>query len=388
LFASGFINYLDRAILSVALPLIAIDLHLGPASKGVLLSAFFWSYAVMQLPMGWLSDRYYLRWFYAGAFALWSVACGVTGFAGTLGVLILLRIVLGVGESVYLPAGMKIVSLMFHPRDHGLATGLVNCGTRAGLAMGAPLVAWLVVAFGWKNAFFIVGFTSLVWLIPWLLVFPGRTPSPAGAAPASGRRGRNPGQFDRNLLGLCLGQICYSYYWYLLVTWLPDYLVESRHMPIRKAGAYAVIPYLIYTVCEPLGGWIADRLIRLGWSESRSRKTVITIAFLTSLMLLPAGLMANDVSAILLLGGASMVGLATGNLLALLQRLAPAGQVGLWTGVLNFSGNLSGVAAPLATGFLIARTNSYYPGFVVAVVILLAGIPIYWWMVGEARQRV
>ena len=386
LFASGFINYLDRAILSVALPLIAVDLSLGPASKGVLLSAFFWSYAVMQLPMGWLSDRYNLRWFYAGAFALWSVACGLTGFAGTLGVLLLLRIVLGIGESVYLPAGMKIVSLMFHPRDHGLATGLVNCGTRAGLALGAPLVAWLLVAFGWKNSFFIVGFASLVWLVPWLLTFPGRTPS-GGAAPAVGRSGWNAGQFDRNLLGLCLGQICYSYYWYLLVTWLPDYLVESRHMPLRKAGAYAVVPYLVYTVCEPLGGWIADRLVRLGWSESRSRKAVITIAFLTSLLLLPAGLMANDVSAILLLGGASMVGLATGNLLALLQRLAAPGQVGLWTGVLNFSGNLSGVVAPLATGLLIARTHSYYPGFVAAVVILLAGIPVYWWIVGESRQH-
>jgi len=97
--------------------------------------------------------------------------------------------------------------------------------------------------------------------------------------------------------------------------------------------------------------------------------------------------MANDVSAILLLGGASMVGLATGNLLALLQRLAAPGQVGLWTGVLNFSGNLSGVVAPLATGLLIARTHSYYPGFVAAVVILLAGIPVYWWIVGESRQH-
>src|ERR1019366_930466 len=124
LFASGFINYLDRAILSVALPPIAADLGLGPASKGGLLSAFFWSYALMQLPMGWYSDRLNLRWFYAGAFALWSLTCGFTGFAGSLGALILLRIVLGIGESVYLPAGMKIVSQFFHAGDRGLASGL------------------------------------------------------------------------------------------------------------------------------------------------------------------------------------------------------------------------------------------------------------------------
>jgi ACS family D-galactonate transporter-like MFS transporter len=384
LFAAGFINYLDRAIVSVALPVIALDLHLGPSAKGVLLSAFFWSYAVMQLPVGWYSDRLNLRWFYAGAFLLWSLACGFTGFAGTLGVIIVLRMVLGIGESIYLPGGMKIVSALFDAGRRGLASGLVNCGTRAGLAMGAPLIAWLVVKFGWRNAFFIVGFASLFWLAPWLLLFPSCR-STAVITHAAGSI-RSTARFDRNLLALCLGQICYSYYWYLLVTWLPDYLVESRHMPLQKAGSFAVIPYLVFAISEPLGGWIADRLVRDGWSELRSRKTVITASFLTSLMLLPAGLMASDVQAVLLLGGASLVGLSSGNLLALLQRAAPAGQVGLWTGVLNFAGNLSGIVAPLATGFLIARTGSYYPGFALAVIILLAGMPVYWWMVGDRRE--
>ena len=383
LFASGFINYLDRAILSVALPLIALDLHLGPESKGVLLSAFFWSYALMQLPMGFFSDRWNIRWLYTGAFALWSLACGFTGLAGTLSVLIGLRIVLGIGESVYLPAGMKIVSLFFRAGDRGLASGLMNCGTRAGLALGAPLIAWLVVRFGWKGAFFILGFSSLAWLVPWLLVFP----SSNHVAPVR-RMEHGPwfSTFDRNLAGLCFGQICYSYYWYLLVTWLPDYLVESRHMPIQKAGTYAAIPYLIFAVSEPLGGWIADRLVRFGWNEVRSRRTIITVAFLMSLMLLPAGLMSNDLSAVMLIGGASLVGLATGNLLALLQRMAPPRSVGMWTGVLNFSGNLSGIVAPLATGILIAKTGSYVPGFVVAVVILLAGLPAYWWIVKDRKE--
>ena len=380
LFASGLINYLDRSIVAVALPLIALDLHLGPAAKGVLLSAFFWSYAIMQVPMGWLADRCDLRWVYAGLFAAWSLACGLPGFASALGTLIVLRVLLGIGESIYVPGGMKIVSLLFERRERGLASGIMNCGTRAGLAVGTPVIAWLVVRWGWKNAFFVVGFSGLVWLVPWLFIFPTRDRLPA--VPED-KRGSAIGRFDRNLLALCGAHVCYSYYWYLLVTWLPDYLVESRHMPIQKAAGFAVVPYLTYTIAEPLGGWLADRLIHLGWRESRARKTIITVAFLTSLLLLPAGLVANDLIAVLLLGGAALVGLATGNILALLQLAAPEHEVGLWSGMQNFAGNLSGIVAPLATGLLIARTGSHYPGFVVAVVVLLTGIPIYWWGVKD-----
>jgi MFS family permease len=386
LFTSGFINYFDRAILSVALPVIAFDLHLGPAAKGVLLSAFFWSYSLMQVPIGWLSDRYNLRWLYAGSFALWSLACGFTGLASTLGMLILVRIVLGVGESIYLPGGMKVVSLFFDAKDRGLASGLVNCGTRAGLALGAPLIAMLIVALGWKSTFLWVGFASLVWLLPWLRVYPLRTPSPSAA---KSNPGRSRGWMDRNLLAMSSANFCYGYYWYLLVTWLPDYLVVSRHLPLRKAGAFAAIPYLIYATAEPLGGWIADRLVRFGWSEMRSRKVVITVAFLTSLMFVPVGFVANDVGAIMLIGGAALVGLATGNMLALLQRVAPADEVGLWTGFMNFGGNLSGIVAPIATGLLIARTHSYYPGFLVAVAVLLAGLPFFGrWILRDRNEPV
>src|SRR5689334_17469052 len=160
LFLAGFINYFDRAIVSVALPVIGAELHLGPAAKGVLLSAFFWSYSLMQLVMGPACDRYNLRWLYAGAFAVWSLACGFTGFANSLVALFAMRVVLGIGESVYLPGGMKIVSLLFGPKERGLASGIMNCGTRAGLAIGAPVIAWLVASLSWHNAFFVLGFGS------------------------------------------------------------------------------------------------------------------------------------------------------------------------------------------------------------------------------------
>lgn len=381
LFVAGLINYFDRAILSVALPVIGEELHLGPTAKGVLLSAFFWSYAFMQLPMGWFSDRFNLKWFYAGCFALWSAACGLTGFAGSLGVLLVMRVFLGIGEAVYLPGGMKIVSLLFDTRHRGLASGLVNCGTRLGLAVGAPIIAWLVIRMGWKSSFFAVGFLSLFWLVPWLLVYPAKAPARQGEAPPAGWGSLR--HLDRSLLGLCLAHIGFAYYWYLFVTWLPNYLVESRHMSLQQAGGYAVVPYFVFSVAEPLGGWLADFLVRRGWNEMRSRKAIITAAFLTSLALLVAGRTQNDNSAVLLLGAAALVGLSTGNILALLQQVAPCGEVGLWTGILNFAGNLSGIAAPVITGVLIARTGSYYPGFVVSVAILLCGLPAYWWMVKE-----
>jgi len=368
---------------SVALPVIAVDLHLGPAAKGVLLSAFFWSYALMQLPMGWAADRYNLRWFYAGAFALWSLACGFTGFAASLGVLLFMRVLLGIGESIYVPGGVKIVSLVFSVANRGLASGLMNCGTRAGLALGAPLIAFLVGSIGWHHAFFALGFGSLLWLLPWLWIYPHDVRSTA-ASPAPSL-GQTLAALDRNLLGLCLGHIAFSYYWYLLVTWLPDYLVEARHMTLQRAGGYTAIPFLVFGVSEPLGGWIADRLVSLGYGECRARKVVITAAFFTSVMLLVAGRMADDTTAVLMIGAASLVGLATGNLYALLASVAPEGLVGTWMGILNFAGNISGIVAPIVTGLLIARTGSHYPGFVVAVVILHLGLPAYWWMVGEKR---
>jgi len=379
LFFAGLINYFDRTIVSVALPAIAADLHLGPARMGVLLSAFFWSYALMQVPVGWLSDRYNLRWLYAACFALWSLTCGLTGFAASLGVLLVLRVLLGIGESIYLPGGMKMVSVLFPARNRGFASGLVNCGTRAGLAFGAPLIASIVVAFGWKNAFFLLGFTSLVWLVPWIAVFP-RGANTAEFGESGSARGEW-GRVDRRLLGVCVANIGYGYYFYLMVTWLPAYLVQMRHLPLQAAGAYAVIPYLTFALGEPIGGWIADRLVAIGLDETFTRKVVITASFLTGILLIPAGMATSTKATVLLLGGASLVGLSTGNLYALVQRISSDGNVGFSIGLFNLAGNLSGVAAPLITGLIIAKTGSYFPAFVVAVVILLAVLPPYWLMV-------
>jgi ACS family D-galactonate transporter-like MFS transporter len=389
LFVASLINYLDRATLSMALPLISTDFALGPATKGLLLSAFFWSYALMQVPIGWCADRYDLRWLYAGLFALWSFTCGLTGLAGSLAVLLTLRIVMGVGESIYLPGGTKIVSVLFAPQDRGFPSGFFDSGTRIGLALGAPLIAWLIAQYGWRKMFLVVGFSALLWLVPWLTVFPSRlrAPSaPAGAAPTAVAPGRlRAVRFNRNLLGICLGFFCWDYYWYLLVLWLPDYLIVVRHLPVLKAGVYAFLPYFVFAVSEPLGGWAADHLVRRGWDETRTRKGMVTIAFLTGLLLIPAARVASATAAIWLVAGASLVGLAVGNLFAIVQSCAPPEEVGLWTGWENFAGNIGGIIAPITTGLLISRTGSYFPGFALAALVLVAGLLAYWFIVGELK---
>jgi MFS transporter, ACS family, D-galactonate transporter len=389
LFAASLINYLDRSSISLALPLLSRDLGLGPESKGLLLSAFFWLYAVLQIPVGWACDRVNLRWLYFTAFVLWSVSQGLTGFAGSLGVLIMFRMLLGVGESIYLPGGTKIVSMLFGPTERGLPCGMFDFGTRMGLVLGGLIIPWLLVRLEWRATFRLIGFAALVWVIPWVLVTRGKLtqrPRP----PETNRSRLQQVRWlltNRNLIGICLGFFCFDYYWYLFVTWLPDYLVTVRHFTILRAGFFSSLPYFIFGASEPLGGWIADRLTAYGWNETKTRKGIVTIAFLSGLLLIPASRVQSASAAVALIAGGSLVGLATGNLLVILQCCAPHEDVGLWTGIENFAGNLAGVLAPLLTGLLISRTGSYSPGFALAAGVLLAGIFCYWFIVGDLGTR-
>lgn len=387
LFTASLINYLDRAAISFALPLISRDFHLTAESKGLLLSSFFWSYALMQLPIGWGADRFNLRWLYAGAFAVWSFAQGLTGLAGSFMVLLAFRILLGVGESIYLPGGTKIVSVLFSPKERGLPSGLFDFGTRTGLVLEGILVPWLLVHVGWRHTFVILGFAALFWIAPWLSVFPRRLQTLPATSPEVAPRPLFRTLLNRNLLGICLGFFCFDYYWYVLVTWLPDYLVTVRQLSIVRAGFYASLAFFVFGIAEPIGGWIADRFVRRGWDETATRKGIVAIAFSMGIFLIAAMHAVHTGVAVGLLIAACLVGLATGNLLAILQSCAPAEAVGVWTGAENFAGNLAGIVAPLAVGFLITRYGSYVRGFELASFVLFAGVFAYWLVVGDLKTR-
>src|SRR5262245_28894757 len=275
LFSASMINYMDRATVSMALPFISADLGLGPTAKGELLSAFFFSYALMQIPIGWCVDRFNLKWLYVAMFLLWSLAQGFSGFATSLAMLMTFRVILGIGESIYLPGGTKIVSLIFPPSKRGLPSGLFDFGTRTGLVVDGILIPWMILHYGWRRMLTLVGFSAMLWVIPWILIYPSKLRAPKRTA--SGPRlslGRATLALmtNRNLVGICIGFFCFDYYWYLLVNWLPDYLVTVRHLTILKAGFFASLPFFVFGISEPIGGWIADRLILRGVSKTKARK--------------------------------------------------------------------------------------------------------------------
>lgn len=383
---AAIINYLDRATISVALPKIAQEFMLGPTAKGVVLSSFFWCYTLFQIPVGVLVDRLSLRWLFAASFAVWSISCGLTGLAGGLATLIAARVVLGLGESVQIPGSVKLVNDVFAPSDRGLPTGFFTAGTRLGLALGAPLVAWLTVRYGWREMFGVVGFAALVWLLPWVWAYPrkeSRREIPPAGSMSLFRPQRRLLTINRNLLGCCLGYFGFGYYQYVLMTWLPDYFVHVRHMQLLAAGIAASVSYFIWGVGGIVGGWTGDWLVARGWNELRVRKGVITFAYATGILLVPAIRATNETSAMLFLAGSSLVGLSAGSILVMIQDCAPAGEVGAWTGASNFVGNLGGVLSPLITGILISRTGSYFPGFALAPLVLALAILPCWFMVSE-----
>jgi len=390
LFAASVINYFDRQALSYAMPLLAGDFQLTPPQQGLVLSAFFWSYTALQIPIGLCADRFNLRWLYAGAFTLWSVAQGLTGLAGSLALLVACRMLLGIGESIYLVGGTKVVSLFFPLSQRGLPCGLFDAGSRTGLVLEGLTIGWLLQTFGWRTTFVVIGTAGLLWLLPWFLATPRQMRDTR--ASAEPRKRLSWKEFSallrsRDLLGVLLGFFCFDYFWYLLLTWLPSYLVNVRHMTILKAGIYASLPYLVFGICQPLGGWIADKLIRRGFDAARTRKGIISAAFLSGLLIIPAAYATDENTALFFIMGACLVGLSTANQMVLLQGCTPPAQLGVAVGVYNTVGNIAGIVAPITTGLIIAWSGgSYTPAFVLAALMLAAGQFFYWFCVGPVRS--
>ena len=371
---ASFINYLDRGSLGVALPIMSKDLGLGPREQGLALSAFFWTYTAMQIPIGRIVDRYDIKYVYAAMFVLWSLAAAATGLVGGLASLLACRVLLGIGESVYLPGGLKVVSLHFRSEESAWPAGLFDLGAKLGLAAGTAIDVWLLVRFGWRSLFFRTGLVGLLWIAPWLWAYPssGRTETRAPA-----RVDWRALAANRALVGMSLGFFCWDYFWYFLVTWLPSYLYAARGVGLTRLAIFGSAPFVIFAATEGLGGWAASRLARRGVDLSLVTKTFIVAGFAFGLLIIPAALVRSPAASIAFLLAAAISGLACANMLAIPKIAAPPEQVALWTGVQNAVGNIGGILAPAVTGIAIARTGSYVPAFLIVSAVLVVGMLAY-----------
>jgi len=387
LVVSIFINYIDRSNLSVAATDLSRELSLDSTDLGLLLSAFFWTYAAFQLVAGWVVDRYNVYVAYGIAFFLWSAATALTGFAGSLATLFVLRLVLGFGESIAYPAYSKIIARDFPARHRGLANALIDAGSKAGPALGTLVGGLIVAGFGWRALFFILGFGAMIWLLPWFALIPRgeKSVSPHAAAQAAG-----PGFLEiaskRDAWGTFLVLFCGNYAWYFFLTWLPPYLEMERGFSKTMMAVYGSIPFTGIALASIFGGWLSDRLIHRGGSPTLVRKGFAITGLLMMTLVLPASMLPNQVASMALLtGGCICYGLYSSNVWAITQTLAGPSAAGKWTGMQNCIGNISGVVAPWLTGFLVQRTGHFFLAFVAVAIALLLAACSYIFLVGKVE---
>jgi MFS transporter, ACS family, D-galactonate transporter len=372
---SVIINYIDRSNLSLAIPLIQKQLTLSPLQIGSLLSAFFWTYSLMQLSgaAGWLSDRFPVGWVMVGGYLLWSGATVATGLVTGFSSLYLARLILGMGESVAYPCYARVFAEL--PQEHrGRANALVDAGTKLGPATGAFIGGLLLVHFGWRMLFVLLGTGGLLWLVPWIPMMPrhdGKTVSgPAAPLPSITRL-----LHVRSAWGTCLGHFCGNYFFYFLLAWLPNYLVGEEKMAIGAMSRLTSAVFLLIATSTVITGWTTDRLIAAGASPTRVRKGAAVGGLGVASSLLALTVLPHSVPFSIGVLAVACVGYGAfaSNHWAITQTLAGTAMAGRWASVQNGVANLSGIVAPWVAGWIMQVNGSSRLAFVVAGGVALVG---------------
>ena len=396
------INYFDRVSLSVAAPQLEREFSLTAAHLGWLLSGFFWSYALLQIPVGMILDRYGVTAINRASTFLWSVTCAATAFAGGFGTVFIARLGLGIAEAPGFPASSKATGYWFPRQERALATAIFDAAAKFSNVIGVPLVALVVVNFGWRWGFGVTAILSFLYFLAFTIFYrdPSRHPKLAaeereyiragGATPegpsASGEFAML-GYLLRNVKvwGLTIGFSAYGYSFYLFLTWLPDYLVKTMHMDILKSAEFTAIPWGFATIADlAVGGWLIDHLVRRGYDDTLVRKTVLVGGMVLGLAVIGAPFTTDPRWAVVWISIA-LSGLAAAAPVgwSIPSLIAPRGGTATIGGIMNFFNNLMGVVAPITTGYIVAATQSFSAAFIAAAIVLVIGIAGYIFMLGR-----
>lgn len=376
---SGFLNYFDRSNLSVGAGQIQQELHLNTLQLGMLFSAFFWTYALMQLLLisGWLVERFNVCWILAAGFALWSAATAATGAARAFETVFALRLLLGIGESIAYPSYSRLLANYFPEDRRGMGNALIDAGTKLGPGLGTLIGGWLMIVYGWRVFFVALGAGSLLWLIPWLLAMPH-----GKGAETRERPELMPSALDilRQRPAICtaVGLFCSNYFWYFLLTWLPLYLQTERHFSAGKMTAVASAAYFTIAISTTIAGYASDDWIARGGAPNRVRKAFAGIGLALSTIILPVAVVHDgNIATILLLMACLFFGIYSANVWAITQTLAGPRAAGKWTSLQNGFGNFAGVTAPWLTGWIVHQTGQYFWAFAVAAGVVLTGAAVF-----------
>ncbi|KWX23262.1 MFS transporter [Mycolicibacterium wolinskyi] len=406
LFVTVVINYMDRANLSIAMPAIADEMDLSKAQQGLLLSAFGWTYAALQIPGGWLVDRVKPRVLYPLCLVLWSLATLFMGVIGGFVALIALRLLVGIFEAPAYPINNRVATAWFPERERASVIGFYTSGQFIGLALLTPVLSWLQSVLSWHWVFIVTGAIGVVWAAIWYLSY--REPRESRANDAEIELIESGGGLvdvvddqpqraavtradiatvlgRRKLWGIYLGQFCLTSTLWFFLTWFPTYLVEYRDMDYIKTGFLASLPFIAALVGVLFSGVFSDFLLRQGVSLGAARKGPIITGLLLTMAMLGANFTDSTAMVVLFLSIAFFGNGLASITWSLVSALAPKRLLGLTGGMFNFIGNLSSIATPIIIGLLVTD-ESFAPGFVYMSVVTAIGIASYVLLVGRVER--
>lgn len=374
--AAVFLNYVDRGAIAVAAPVMKGELGMSATAFGIAVSAFFWVYAPVQLVVGWLCDRFPVTRLMAGGIILWAASTLLIGFVGGFASLLVLRVMLGVGESIAFPGTSKIIAMHVPAEQRGMANAAVAAGLALGPAIGTLTGGLIVATMGWRAMFVIFGLATLLWLVPWQRVVRQLPAVAAGEALARVPARKLLGQWSLWAMGI--GHSAGNFCFYFLLAWLPLYLVQSRGYSIGEMTLLASVGYGVQAVAAMAYGVISDRWTRSGRSEAAIRRAMMIVSQLLAGVAIFGIYTSESVGALLFwlcVGGAATAALSL-NLYAIAQMFAGPRTVGTWVGIQNAVGNLSGIFGPIITGIMIDRAGYGSAFYLTAGVALFGAL---WW---------